>query len=327
MQDEHGVPQRAPVRTETLVRHIHDWSALLSRSLMGFSVESDQPAQFRGSLSTRSIAGIDFIGMSTGRHVAHRDAKNIKGDDKPEYLLCLQVAGVGEFLQDGRVATLRPGDITLFDTTRPTTVISSADYRNLCMKFPQRLLSLPPAQMSELTATRFDFQDGLTPAAGAVLVTLNRVADSISGRSRYLAAHNTLDLMTTLFESRLGIGDGAQRRAGAALVERMEDFIDRNLSDPDLSPGTLASAHYISLRQVHSLFNAGGMTVAARIQSRRLERCRRDLTDPTLLGIPVASIGLRWGFKTPSHFGRAFKESFGHTPAEYRQAAIADRRG
>ncbi|WP_349898232.1 AraC-like ligand-binding domain-containing protein [Parafrigoribacterium soli] len=321
-----SVPTRLPsVRPEAPVRHLRDWSSLLSKSFMRFTVESDRPAQFRGSLGIRSIAGIDFIEMSTGSHVAQRDAASIRRDDRPNYLLCLQVAGVGEFLQDDRVAVLHPGDITLFDTTRPTTVISSANYRNLCMKFPQQLFDIPQSQMSQLTATRFDAQDGLTPAAGAVLTTLNRVADTLQGRSRQLAAHNALDLMTTLFGSRLGLPDGTQRRASAALLEQMLDFIDRNLADPDLSPGTLAMNHYISLRRVHGIFSDAGLTVSAHILSRRLERCRRDLTDPRMLTVAVVSIGARWGFRTASHFGRAFKERFGRTPAEYRLDAMERR--
>ncbi|TXN31169.1 helix-turn-helix domain-containing protein [Lacisediminihabitans profunda] len=320
MQIERTDPP-SPARVEAPVRHLREWSSLLSQSFMNFSVESARPAQFRGSLGIRTIAGIDFIQMTTGSHAAYRDAKSIGAAERPDFLLCLQVAGVGEFLQDGRTARLNPGDITVFDTTRPTTVISSTHYRNLCMRFPQRLLDVPVAQMRQLTATRFDGREGLAPAAGAVLDTLNRVADTLPGRSQQLAAHNALDLMSTLFESTLGLADGRQRRAGAALLERMLDFIEKNLGDPELSPQTLAVTHFVSLRQVHSVFSAAGLTASAHILDRRLEHARRDLVDPALSGISVATIAERWGFRSASHFGRSFKEHFARTPADYRHTA------
>lgn len=321
MHNPHAAPAPPSPRSEPPVRHLSEWSSLLARSFVHFSVESAQPAQFRGSLGIRSIAGIDFIQMATGSHTAYREAKSIRADERPDFLVCLQVAGVGEFLQDGRTARLAPGDLTVFDTTRPTTVVSSPAYRNLCMRFPQRLLDVPVADMRQLTATRFDGREGLAPAAGAVLDTLNRVGDTLPGRSRQLAAHTALDLVSTLFESTLGLADGRQRRAGGALLERMLDFVERNLGDPELAPPSLARAHFVSLRQVHSVFSSAGLTVSGHIMDRRLELARRDLVDPALAGIPVATIAERWGFRSPSHFGRAFKEHFARTPAEYRQEA------
>jgi hypothetical protein len=48
-------------------------------------------------------------------------------------------------------------------------------------------------------------------------------------------------------------------------------FIQRPVSDPDLSPETIAAAHHISLRLLHKLFSEEGETVAGWIRTRRLE--------------------------------------------------------
>lgn len=302
------------------VRSIEDWAALLSRSLMNFNVESDGPGAFQGYLRNRKVAGIEFIEMSTGRHTAHRGAESIGSAERPDYLLCLQIAGVGEFSQDNRTAVLQPGDLTLFDTTRPTTVVSSSDYRNLCMKFPQHLIGLPRDQIGQLTATRTGARDGFAPAAGTLLMTLNGLMDTISGRSRVLAAQGALDLVTTMFQSQLDIA-GPPHRAAQPMLEQVQSYIDKNLSNPELGPGLIVAAHYISLRQLHSIFHAEGLTVSSWIRNRRLQRCRRDLSDPALQSVSAASIGMRWGFKTASHFGNTFREAFGQTPSEFRQDA------
>jgi len=300
------------------VDDVREWGALLAKSFMRFAVEAEEPQRFHGEFRVRDVAGIEFIGMSTGRHVSYRDAGSIEQDSRADYLVCLQLEGEGEFTQGGRSAVVRPGDLTFFDTTAPATVASTDGYRSLCVRVPQRLVPIARAGMRELSATRFAADDGLTPALGALLTTFDRVSERMPARVRSLAAHNALDLLTTLFESRLGTPARAGRWTDGGDLDAMLAYIERNLFDPDLTPGVIAAAHYMSLRRAHGVFHDAGLTIAAHILQRRLERCRRDLGDPARGGEPVAAIGLRWGFRTPSQFGRAFKDAFGTSPAAYR---------
>ena len=105
-----------------------------------------------------------------------------------------------------------------------------------------------------------------------------------------------------------------------ALVQRIRSHIDRNLASTDLSPASIASAHFISTRHLHGLFQEQGVTVSTWIRTRRLEQCRRDLLDPMLADRPVAAIAARWGFVDAAHFSRSFKTAFGISPSEYRAA-------
>jgi hypothetical protein len=73
------------------------------------------------------------------------------------------------------------------------------------------------------------------------------------------------------------------------------------------------------LRYLYRIFEAEQTTVGSWIRSRRLDHCRRDLTDPTLPDRPVSAVGARWGFVDATHFTRAFKTEYGVTPGEYRR--------
>ena len=115
-----------------------------------------------------------------------------------------------------------------------------------------------------------------------------------------------------------------------AQLTTVQAFIQANLADPELSPGVIAAAHHMSLRSLHQLFHDEGLTVAAwtswsvsapRIRKRRLEGCRRDLSDPAQASRPVAAIAARWGFPNPCDFSRAFRAAHGLPPAEYRSLA------
>jgi AraC-like DNA-binding protein len=75
----------------------------------------------------------------------------------------------------------------------------------------------------------------------------------------------------------------------------------------------------MSLRTLHALFEETDETVAALIRRDRLARCRIDLERQD--GGGVTEIALRWGFRDPGNFSRAFRHEFGLSPREVRQAS------
>ena len=123
-------------------------------------------------------------------------------------------------------------------------------------------------------------------------------------------------------EQELDIRDwGAPESRRHALLTTVQAFIQEHLGDPGLSPAVIAAAHHISLRSLHQLFHDEGLTVAGWIRRRRLESCRRDLSDPALATRPVAAIAARWGFSSAGDFSRVFRAVHGLPPAEYRMSA------
>jgi AraC-like DNA-binding protein len=81
----------------------------------------------------------------------------------------------------------------------------------------------------------------------------------------------------------------------------------------------VAQAFGISVRHLNRVLREDGSATAERIRRQRMERCRRDLADPAHAADPVAAIGARWGFADPATFNRAFRNTFGVPPGEYRR--------
>jgi AraC-like DNA-binding protein len=100
-------------------------------------------------------------------------------------------------------------------------------------------------------------------------------------------------------------------------------FIEAGLADPGLTPAAVARAHHVSLRWLYRLFEEEPTSVAGLIRERRLERCRRDLLDPSLAGLPVSAVAARWGLTNAAHFSRAFRAAYGASPVEYRRLGAA----
>ena len=111
------------------------------------------------------------------------------------------------------------------------------------------------------------------------------------------------------------------------LAREVRRFIDHHLTDPELSPATIAAAHNISVRQLYRLLSGEPAGVAALVRRRRLERCRQDLCNEQLRSLPAAAISARWGFSSYPHFSRLFRDTYGVPPARYRQrtTVVAER--
>jgi AraC-like DNA-binding protein len=112
--------------------------------------------------------------------------------------------------------------------------------------------------------------------------------------------------------------DTGTHRRYAITWERIKRYIDENLGNPSLSAATIATATYVSRRQLYRVFSDNGTTVSQWVRERRLERCYRDLVHPAFANRTVAEIAYSWGFVGPSHFSRAFKTKFGRSPTEIR---------
>ncbi|MDQ1046303.1 helix-turn-helix domain-containing protein [Streptomyces sp. V4I2] len=91
------------------------------------------------------------------------------------------------------------------------------------------------------------------------------------------------------------------------LAERILTYCLGRLSDPRLSPESVARAHHVSVRYLHKVLQQRGVTLASWIRGRRLERIRRDLADPALADRSVSVIAARWGLLDATHLSRTLR--------------------
>jgi AraC-like DNA-binding protein len=298
------------------------WKHILSDTFVPLEVSTPSgDADFRGRLRGCELGSPRFIEVSAEAHTARRIARLVKAAPAGCYKIGLQLRGSSVLIQDGREATLTPGDFTPYDTDRPYTLAFSDPHRMLVLVFPRDTLGLPQARLAGLTAARLPGEaGGMATLIGPFLAQVADVLDEVDTRGPWSGvrlAGNVLDLLATVLTERLDCAppdpDGAHR----ALMLQITAFIEEHLGEADLSPAQIAAAHHISPRELHKLFHAGGTTVAGWIRQRRLEHCG-DLRDPRWAARPVAAIGARWGYPDPAHFSRLFKASFGLSPHDYR---------
>jgi transcriptional regulator GlxA family with amidase domain len=117
-----------------------------------------------------------------------------------------------------------------------------------------------------------------------------------------------------------GPSDGHRLPARAALgVQEISDYIDAQLSRPELAPREIAEYFNVSLRQLYRISALAGCTPAALIWRRRLDRARTLLQQPSTRA-PITEIALSCGFKDGAHFSRSYRRTFGEAPRAARRS-------
>ena len=284
---------------------------------------TDYAGEFRAS----GLGAMQVVVMDVMPITVRRTPELISQVD-PDMLKMVLVRGGNSCVvdQDGGQAHLTAGEFAVYDTRRPYEVACGVGGEHpthmMTFMFPPSMLPLPRNRLSALTATRFAAAVGLGDLTSQFLLQLARNIDHYSPAEAARLSSAALEVLATRLAHELDANDwGTPETRRHALRTTIQAFIHQHLGDPGLSPATIAAAHHISLRSLHQLFHDEGLTVAGWIRRRRLEGCRRDLSDPALTSRPVAAIASRWGFSSAADFSRVFRAVHGLPPSEYRRFA------
>ena len=106
------------------------------------------------------------------------------------------------------------------------------------------------------------------------------------------------------------------------LRDRIKQYVQTHLRDPDLSIHRIALALNCSKRHLHGMFEQEETTLADYMQALRLDACRRDFQSHEHAARSITDIALSWGYNSPAHFPRVFRKQFGATPSEWRARAL-----
>ncbi|MER6524270.1 helix-turn-helix domain-containing protein [Streptomyces sp. NPDC001508] len=289
------------------------------------SFRAREPEQVSARIQTLALGPVQLSVMSYSPLSSRRTARLIRQSDPELYQLGLTVAGRQEIEQARSSAALGPGDMVLYDSSRPFTAVSGpppCGTRTLLLQFPRRLVPLPEKDVAPLCGTVLNARTGVGRLLSLMLTGLVETHGDLTPGDTVRLGNTAVDLTAALLAHHGGRQDvlpaESRRRA---LFEEISAFLVAHLHDPGLKPDTVAAAHFVSTRYLHRVFQQHGITMGEFVRQQRLARCRRDLADPAQRTVPVAVIGARWGYPAPSDFTRAFRTALGMTPTEYRAIA------
>jgi AraC-like DNA-binding protein len=316
------LPPEPVGRVHTSVsQNFRDYRQAVVSSFVPLDVSRVSADPFWGRLRSVDFDDAHVHEVTASQHMVERTESLVAVSDERFYKASLQVSGTGMLIQDGREALLQPGDLAIYDTARPYSMIFEQDMRMLVLMFPREQLGLPPDMMRQLTAHRFSSTDGLGAMIIPFLQNVSQNLDRVGGATGPRLVRTAIDLITTMFANELDL-EADPRDSHQLLMQQVRHYIETNLGSPELSPTQIAAAHFISTRHLHGLFREKGTTVSTWIRERRLENCRRDLIEPLNAHLSVGAIAARWGFVEAAHFSRVFKAAYEMSPSELRARSL-----
>ena len=176
------------------------WRSATSQSFVPLDFQVSDAAAFRGEITGTSLGHVLVTKVSATAHQVERTQRHIaRSDTDSFYKLSIPIRGYVLISQDGREAPLVPGDIAVYDTNRPYSVIFEDACQMLVVMFPQRDFHLSSKAMSSLTALRISGRRGIGGVVSPMLLWLASRTDEVSGGVSARLADNVVDLVSTLF--------------------------------------------------------------------------------------------------------------------------------
>ncbi|WP_423836031.1 helix-turn-helix domain-containing protein [Streptomyces endophytica] len=300
------------------------WREQVAGSFMPMEVLTDHLTDFAVS---QRILELGAVRLRTTEHTpmtVRRTAQLVRRSDPEYYHLSLATSGITKVIHPGGDASYGVGDLILMDTSRPHHVEmgsgeSQDQVRGTGVFVPRGLLPLPAKGVEKLVNRRMSGREGVGALLAQFLTQVCRDSGSYQPSDGLRLGTVALDLVSALLAHALDAEDAlAPETRRRALLLRVQGFIQQRLSEPDLTPSTVAAAHHISLSYLYRVFEDEEVTVAAWIRRQRLERARHDLADTALRHTPIHTIAARWGFPRAADFTRAFRTAYGMPPTNYR---------
>ncbi len=235
------------------------------------------------------------------------------------YLAVVLLSGQYMIEQNGREAFLQPGDMTIYDATRPHRIYCPTHFSKLIVTIPRAVMRDRIVGVEHCTAMRISGSEGIGSVAANLIRSAASQAEALEADAFSVLADHSLDLFTLSLVSVRPQNFNLSRSRSVSL-NQVKDFVERHLSDPAMDTEMIATGVRLSPRYINELFNDENTSLMRYVWRRRLENCRKDLLRPVQTGRRVSDIAFRWGFNDLSHFSRAFKQQFELSPREVKQS-------
>lgn len=217
-----------------------------------------------------------------------------------------------------------PGEFTLYDTTRPYELQFEGDFRQIILKFPRdRVIQrLGGTGTERLTATGFSSMNPLEKLAFDFVKNAAEVSKRVSPEVGAALSNQIVDMLALAWANRLSHDPKGSSSHRSAMLTRLKVFVDEQLANPQLTIDMAARAMGISARYINSLLETEQLSFSRFVLSRRLEQCRKLLSQPAFAHVHVSEIALSWGFNDLAYFSRCFRERYDISPRDYRRQSI-----
>ncbi|GGJ32052.1 helix-turn-helix domain-containing protein [Pseudomonas avellanae] len=292
------------------------WQEVVCNTFVPLSCAFSDRNNFQGRLRSHSIATLSLVDVQACRQTVVRDAARISRSDDEFVLVSLALEGRAQVSQEGREAILEVGDFAIYDTRRPYRLHFGSAFRQTVVQIPRKSLQQRLCNLEYLTALSMSRDNPLNGLVFDFFTGLAALENRVGETQQVRITEQGLDLLAMALSERVkGQAQGSKR---SALLLRIKDHIQSNLTDTTLTLPCVSARFGISTRYLNSLFHDEETSFGRYLLSSRLQHCANDLREPLLVNRQISEIAWRWGFSDVAYFSRVFRQRYGLTAREYR---------
>lgn len=293
---------------ETAHNRVDFWSDVVVRGVLDADMRTVRRNAFQGYLASRTVAaGARLVSFATATHSVSRNAVQARRGEGL-FMVSLQCRGMSQIRQSGRELGLAPGGIAVLDSSKPFEIEFPHEVERRLVLMPRAAIEpWLPRTGREPVALPSD-----RPCTSLARDTIALLTDPAQQWSDDECAA-MLDALASLMRG--AFHDSTPDTSVLAVIQR---DIRARLHRADLTPAAIARTANLSVRSLHRLFAANGLSVARYLASERLASARKFIEADTASARSLIEIALACGFNDAAHFSRAYRTQFGESPSETR---------
>ncbi|SNT00968.1 transcriptional regulator, AraC family [Sphingomonas laterariae] len=313
------MPRSVRLSTDQIEPNLRDefWRDI-SRPLFEVELLNGEDDALRGAFSSRPVAGLTVATTRFNAQRYRRDRRTIVESGLDTYLVQVLVAGTLRGDCEGRTITAATGDICIFDLARPYVTHADAGARVA--------ISVPRVRIDQAVGRRnlhglvLAATDPMARLLRGFIVDLHEVGGDLDGDDARAAETAMIEVLAAVVSRRrLDLPD-AQGPLAQRLRERIEAYLDTQLTNPDLCVELILQEFQVSRAHLYRMFADDG-GVASVIRNRRLDTAFHRLRTADAAGTSISEIAFELGFSSSAQFTRAFRARFDLSPSDAKQGS------
>lgn len=321
-----GAPKFLRFSTRGIVpnNRIQMWEGHNAKALIPLDIRTIDDRPMDASESNLYLPSLRLANVFATSQIVERSESFIS--DHPTGVIAIFFATEGDafFFHRGGHISLRPGQAIVYDADRPFI-------RGFNQRFRELVLTIPKSRYRELVGVKgpdlpavFEFGVTGNPGQQALARLVSALLAQLDGglaqpsRQGVWEEKSWADIEDEAFGLIRNVLGGTMNSEEGILLAA-KSYIELNIGDRDLGLGKIAAEVGISERQLGRIFAETNTTVGRYVLQQRLNCAKDALSERVQDGLSIGDIGKRFGFASPSHFSRTFRERFGMTPLQWRK--------
>lgn len=300
-------------------RQLRAWREIMSD--VYYSVDIARPeTHLRGRLREVGIGNVSVTRFDSDHQRVFRTREKISEGPDDSYVFIMPQREKMYYSQLGRSGFVAEGDYILVSTSEFYELSCPDSFVNYTVKLPGASLRQRIPDVDDHLCCRFPMNREMAQIA----LTLATKAAATLSKSQATSHAEAIgkrieDMIAMVIECEDTTAVGQEKRARFLLRQRISQDIRDRVTEPDLTPRSIAERNGISLSYLHRIFNEHGTTVSGFVLDQRLNMAYEKLASPGGPMMTVAEVAYSVGFKSASHFCKAFASRYNLTPSDVRK--------